>query len=219
MGTRNLTVVVVGGETKVAQYGQWDGYPSGAGVKILAALKRAQEEDFDDFREKVRSTSFISNEEIERRWKEAGADGSGYVTMDVSKAMAEKYPQLQRDMGYGIIDHLIDSAPGQELANNINFVADSLFCEYAYVVDLDTNTFEVYRGFNQQPLAETERFASFFSEEGQEHRNPNDLYHPVRLWRTFDLNNLPEEEAFLSDLNEDQDDEIEEVPSSSSVKI
>lgn len=219
MGTRNLTVVVVDGETKVAQYGQWDGYPSGAGVKILAALKRAKEEDFDDFREKVRSTSFISNEEIERRWKEAGADGSGFVTMDVSKAMAEKYPQLQRDMGYGIIDHLIDSAPGQELSNNIKFAADSLFCEFAYVVDLDANTFEVYRGFNQQPLDANERFASFFTQEGQEHRNPDDLYHPVRLWETFDLDNLPEEEDFLSVLNEDEeDDEIEDAPSAS-VKI
>jgi hypothetical protein len=220
MGTRNLTVVVVDGETKVAQYGQWDGYPSGAGVKILASLKRALEEDFEDFREKVRSTSFISHEEIQRRWQEMGADDSGFVTMDVSKAMAEKYPQLQRDMGYNIIAHLIDSAPGQELDNNISFAADSLFCEYAYVVDLDANTLEVYRGFNKEPLGSEERFASLFSTEGQEHRDPDDLYHPVRLWRTFELSNLPDEEAFLDALNEnDEDDDIDETPSVSSVKI
>lgn len=219
MGTRNLTVVVVDGETKVAQYGQWDGYPSGAGVKILAALKRALHEDFDDFREKVRSTSFISHEEIQRRWREMGADDSGYVTMDISKAMAEKYPQLQRDMGYNIINHLINSAPGQELDNNINFAADSLFCEYAYVVDLDANTFEVYRGYNKDPLESTERFASFFSTEIQEHRNPNDLYHPVRLWRTFELTSLPDEEAFLATLNENEEDDVDENPSTSHIKI
>ena len=28
MGTRNLTCVFKDGEYKVAQYGQWDGYPS-----------------------------------------------------------------------------------------------------------------------------------------------------------------------------------------------
>lgn len=31
MGTRNLTCVVLDGEFKVAQYGQWDGYPEGSG--------------------------------------------------------------------------------------------------------------------------------------------------------------------------------------------
>lgn len=27
MGTRHLTAVVIDGDYKVAQYGQWDGYP------------------------------------------------------------------------------------------------------------------------------------------------------------------------------------------------
>ena len=210
MGTRHLTVVVVGGEHKVAQYGQWDGYPDGAGTTILAALKRAHAEDFEDFREKVRSTRFISDEEVQRRWKEAGADGSGMVSMEVSDAMKSKYPQLQRDMGYAVVDHLIDSPPGLELTDSISFVADSLFCEYAYVVDLDTNTFEVYKGFNQTPLDVSDRFASYFSAEGQEHRNPDDLYYPVRLWQSFDLSNLPEEEDFLAALSDDE--ELEEEP-------
>lgn len=32
MGTRNLTAVYIDGEYKVAQYGQWDGYPEGPGA-------------------------------------------------------------------------------------------------------------------------------------------------------------------------------------------
>src|SRR3546814_20563425 len=39
MGTRNLTCVVVDGAYKVAQYGQWDGYPSGQGATARAFLR------------------------------------------------------------------------------------------------------------------------------------------------------------------------------------
>lgn len=39
MGTRNLTIVHSNGEYKVAQYGQWDGYPEGLGVQLLKYLK------------------------------------------------------------------------------------------------------------------------------------------------------------------------------------
>ena len=38
MGTRNLTVVKYKDEYKIAQYGQWDGYPNGQGVTILSFL-------------------------------------------------------------------------------------------------------------------------------------------------------------------------------------
>lgn len=42
------------------------------------------------------------------------------------------------------IEHMIDS---QE------FLADSLFCEWAYIMNLDDQQFEVYRGFNKNPNA------------------------------------------------------------------
>ena len=46
MGTRNLTMVISNGETKVAQYGQWDGYPSGNGVIVLEFLTSTNLEEF-----------------------------------------------------------------------------------------------------------------------------------------------------------------------------
>ena len=35
MGTRHLIAVMADGKYQVAQYGQWDGYPSGQGVSVL----------------------------------------------------------------------------------------------------------------------------------------------------------------------------------------
>ena len=49
MGTRNLTTVIKNSETKVAQYGQWDGYPGGQG---LTALKFLLKTDLSEFSKK-----------------------------------------------------------------------------------------------------------------------------------------------------------------------
>lgn len=82
-----------------------------------------------------------------------------------------------------------------------NFVADSLFCEYAYVIDLDKNTFEVYEGFIKTPLSEEDRFC--FLQE----RRRDETYYPVKLVKSYALNSLPSEEEFLNDFEEDEDEE------------
>lgn len=37
------------------------------------------------------------------------------------------------------------------IADNFEFMAESLFCEWAYVVDLDAELYEIYRGFSKAP--------------------------------------------------------------------
>ena len=39
MGTRHLIIVWYKGKYRIAQYGQWDGYPSGQGLRVLRFLK------------------------------------------------------------------------------------------------------------------------------------------------------------------------------------
>ena len=85
---------------------------------------------------------------------------------------------------------------------NILLAADSIWCEWAYVIDLDKGTFEVYKGFNKQPLGKEQRFR--YLQDLNLHMDKKDdgtLYHngyyPVRHLVTFKLNNLPTPHEFL----------------------
>jgi hypothetical protein len=193
MGTRNSTLIQVDGEYKVAQYCQWDGYPSGQGVGILESLRNS---NLQKLRENVSSLEFIQDEELRNLWKDLGADGSGFTSMDISEKFKEKYPHLHRDCGGSDIIPLIESGNIKSVILNTEFPKDSLFCEWCYVVDFDKNTFEVYKGFNTEPLKEEERF--FIDPSLVKERDTK--YYPVKFLASFDLFNLPTRTEFFEEV-------------------
>jgi hypothetical protein len=198
MGTRHLISVIKDGEYKVAQYGQWDGYPSGQGRDILEFLTRYMDRNI--FENKLNQLTWATEEEIKNMWVECGADPENeWVNMKVSDEFQKRYPENNRDTGSEILHIIQNSNKHLKLQNNIDFAGNSLYCEWAYVIDLDRNTFEVYKGFNKNPLNEDERFYFLQKEESK--------YHPVKHVFTFDLNNLPDEETFLSKSENEEDEE------------
>jgi len=182
---------------KVAQYGQWDGYPSGQGSTALKFLHSLDKASLVAFRDKVRALKEISPEEYKAKWVECGADpDEDMVSMDVSDKFKKRYPHLQRDMGAEILSYIMmKSDPGLKLQKEIEFAADSLFCEYAYVIDLDKGVFEIYMGHNCIPLKEGDRF--FFLEKLSQKDHRTTQYHPVRLIKTYKLSRLPKEKTFV----------------------
>ena len=190
MGTRNLIAVQVDGEYKVAQYGQWDGYPSGQGVDILNFLR---EFDLGVFVEKVRATVWLDKDVIQERWVECGADDSGWVGSDVSDKFDKFWPELSRGFGSKILAFIWASAPGVGLCSHIEFTSNGLFCEWAYVIDFDKGVLEVYEGFGEEPLDPSERFADSPIEPCGETQ-----YYPVRLIASFPLDELPTDVEFIA---------------------
>ena len=192
MGTRNLTAVYLDGEYKIAQYGQWDGYPEGQGMTALNFLRSMDEEKF---KSALRNSSFISRDELAALWKQYGAYDNGMVSLDDADRMKKDHPEYSRDTGANILQMVHDHPDGMMLQNQIGFAADGLFCEWAWVVDLDKRTFEGYRGFGSEPLTEHNRF--YFLRDLEENG-----YSVVRLVAEWSIDELPSDEDFLAAFKE-----------------
>lgn len=141
MGTRNLTIVR-DENLLFGQYGQWDGYPEGNGVGVLTFLKRQMA--FQQFRQAVKRIVVASQERLEE-----------LARADIDK---DTHPQFFRGLGTGILDFIADGTGPVEVHNQIDFAADSLFCEWAYMVDLVERKLRCFKGFNKSPLTESDFF-------------------------------------------------------------
>jgi len=175
------------GEYRIAKYGQWDGYRSGLGTAILNFLQT--EFNRGKFIAGLQKFPLLTKAKINQFWTDAGANmATGMATFEAADKFQKAHPELSRDPSGADILRLIQEGKCEWSNPEVNFAADSLFCEWAYVIDLDKNTFEIYEGFNKTPLDSTERFA-FLPQEQPDHRDPE--YYPVRLLKSYSLRRLP----------------------------
>lgn len=120
MGTRGITGVKVDGELKVAQYGQWDHYPAGQGVRALEILRGL---NIGKLAASARRCRFATQE-------------------DISGKTLDDFPQMDRDHGAEILG-IVASAPDGLL------LRDDRVCGWAawsYLVDIDAGTFSCLKG-------------------------------------------------------------------------
>ena len=187
MGTRHLTMVYSNGQYKVAQYGQWDGYLEAAGLNVLHFLKTANLEKFKKNLEKCR---FYSDEEIAKLYEDLGIKAERFISIEDSNKFTRAHPTLSRDLGTDILEEIeksdLDEIP---LTNSITFFADGLFCEFAYLIDLDAKTFSVYSGNGKMHDARFEFIKDMLPK-------PED-YDPPKLLATLSFDSLPYDDEFL----------------------
>jgi hypothetical protein len=184
MGTRNLTLVRLGGKYKVAQYGQYDGYPEAVGAGIVEVLKTYPREQIETA---IAACAFATPDDIETRWAAAHAREDLYVS---------KWPWLSRSCaGDDLLRLLMGETLRQPISRSIwrgpvdvirdqrAFAKDGLFCEYCYLIDFDRNVFEIY-------ISGSHAVEGTVPPEFEDNQN-GDGYHPVKLAGTWPIDELP----------------------------
>jgi hypothetical protein len=139
MGTRNVTIIVSDKKVKVAQYGQFDGYYEGLGKKLLETIRVT---DMGKLKTQLSKCKFANDEEVEaiENWENT-------------------HPQFGRSFtGKELVNYIINSKTDIHLINSEYFIADGLFCEYVYVLDMDKEVFEAYEGYNKKEVGVRNRF-------------------------------------------------------------
>jgi hypothetical protein len=128
MGTRNLTKVInKAGQVVVAQYGQWDGYPSGQGVTALYHAHNAK-----GIESNLSKCYFASQDELEN---------IDSIIAASKKSIVETYPTLSRDTCADILGYVAFATQNIPLVNDSDFEKDTLMCEGVYTIDFQRMKF------------------------------------------------------------------------------
>lgn len=180
MSTRGLWGFVVDGEVKVT-YNHYDSYPSGLGDDLLRFARGVARGIQPSARERVAALRMVdasdgpSASDVERLAR--------FANLNVgSQEIKDWYVLLRETQG-----NPVATLDAGAMIDSRDFAADSLFCEWGYVIDLDANVFEVYCGFQHAQHSD----GRFAADERPERRT--DGYWPIRLIATYPLDALPDE--------------------------
>ena len=104
MGTRGTTIVILDGEIRVQQYGQWEHYPEGAGLNVLnfAWKQLSSAEGIARFTEKVRALKTADKSYLNELDK--------IIANMTDLEFMNAFPEFHRDTGEGILDLIVDGS-------------------------------------------------------------------------------------------------------------
>lgn len=148
MGTRNLTKVIdADGIIRVAQYGQWDGYPEYTGTRILEFIK--EHNMLEKIEKSLVKARLITEEEHDEILKPYTKE-DGWMTFEQGADFSTMFPSLTRDTGCDILKVLVYSNGPIPIVDNSDFESDDLFCEGVYTVNFQDRTYTTkYGGFEE----------------------------------------------------------------------
>ena len=192
MSTRGLIGFRINDTDKLA-YNHADSYPDALGLKVLKELHSV--EDWDAVRQRINSLhsipetrkldeySSLAQTEVRRHFPDLKYNGTPEDFYDL-------YQPLQGSMT-PYFDGRLSFMPDAS-----DFIRDSRHCAWAYIANLDTEEFEVWKGNQHEPDSEDNRMVEEANRYGQE---PDRMgYYPCAMVKNYDLNDLPNPGLFLT---------------------
>lgn len=187
MGTRGAFGIFKGGQTK-ATYNHYDSYPSGLGVELLESLSKHNIEALN----KTFDNIVLVNGDVEPT-DEQIAECLKIIDTNGDKDWYWLLRDTQGDLDAYVVKGLKYMIDGQ------NFLKDSLFCEWAYIINLDENVLEIYKGFQHEP-----DFNRYYDDalKDEEYKNCK-LISKINLEDIFKLGNVAPETILKNKIGED----------------
>lgn len=191
MGTRSATIIIQDGKAK-GYYNQYDGYPEGVGSEVIAELvKIDKEKGWDVFKQNCKKVKLVDENKKPSKAVIKKYVDNGFYNDKVNAQNSEDWYCLLRELqGANYIPNIM-SGKVEHMLNGTNFVKSSLFCEYAYVIDLDKMVLEFYRGFQKKPQP-----GNRFGEK------KDDGYYPCAKVGQISLNDISEDDRAIEIMNE-----------------
>lgn len=182
MGTRGLVTFVTKDGVVKSAYNQYDAYPEGVGTTVLSFVRAAIDAiGSEALAEPIED--LIAVEEGSKPTLPQRVQLAHYADTNVSTGRVDEwYVLLRKTQGNPA---LILQAGYVE--DQTEFGNDSLFCEWAYAINMQDNTFEVYEGFQKTPATKG-LWAGSHMKDG---------YGSVERVAVWPLNDLPSDEEFL----------------------
>lgn len=207
MGTRGAWGYRLDNEDKLF-YNHFDSYPSGLGTTIFEHAQnigRQSDHGLQLFKERVRNLMVVTETTPPDEQVKTRAQDMGVFDRSVGGENAFWYQVTRGCQGNPDLTLQLGAGYGAE-----DFLQDSLFCEYAYIINLDENTLELYKGFNTSP----EGRGRYAPHKGTDPNYPGaKQYWGVDLVGTQPLNAISPDwsDAFRNSEDEDDLDEIQEA--------
>lgn len=169
MGTRGAVGFRANKEDKVT-YNHYDSYPSGLGSDVLSFIRR---HSFEEIKNAAANIQMIDTEikPTKKQIKEC----KPWTDLSVSEQSTDDWYCLLRS-AQGNLDAYVEGL--QYMNDSRSFLFDSLFCEYAYIINVDTKQLEFYSGFNKKARTRKGRYASIQRDEA-----PNGYFGVALMWK------------------------------------
>lgn len=183
MGTRGLYGFRKNGIDKLT-YNHYDSYPDYLGQIMVEFCKTTSIEEMNEIFDRI-----ILVAENSTPTQEQITECIEFYDEGVSTGKVEDWYCLLREAqgNPNVYKHGL-----KYMVDNQNFIKDSLFCEYAYIINLDTECLEFWVGFQKEP-DENNRYGT----------EVDDGYYPCKLLEEYSLGEINESlvEVIVNDMN------------------